>query len=68
MFNSIEQKFCVKYLLRAERLMNKEFQNITVEVKSSLIRWKRLALLGLGIYVITMIGRFVYKFFMLMAK
>jgi len=48
--------------------MNKEFQNITDKMKSSLARWKRLVLVALSIYVVVMIGRFVYKFFELMSK
>jgi hypothetical protein len=54
--------------LEAQKIMNKEFQNITGKVKSSLQRLKRLALIALGIYVIVMIGRFVYKIFILASK
>jgi hypothetical protein len=48
--------------------MNEEVRKITEKVKSSLARWKRLVLLVLSIYVITIIGRFVYRIITLMEK
>jgi hypothetical protein len=48
--------------------MTEELQNISEKAKSFLKRLKRLLLIALSIYVIVMMGRFVYKGFMLMTK
>lgn len=48
--------------------MTAELQNISKKVKFFLKRLKRLLLIALSIYVIVMMGRFVYKIFMLMTK
>jgi hypothetical protein len=48
--------------------MNKQAGIISEKLKSSFVRWKRVVLLALSIYVIAMIGRFLYKLITLMGK
>jgi hypothetical protein len=48
--------------------MNKQSWIISEKLKTSFVRWKRMVLLALSIYVIAMLGRFVYKLITLMGK